>query len=693
MVVCPQCQSSTIETDHAAGNSYCATCGTVLEEDNIVNEITFGETSSGAAIVQGSFLSEGATGARISGPFRNQSSENSREQTLRKGRQRINALAHAMKLPERFAEAGARYFSLAVSNGFIQGRRSQYVVASCLYVVCRMERTAHMLIDFSDILQINVFVLGSTFLQFTKALHIRNLPWTDPSLYIQRFAMLLEFGADTNKVAADATRLVGRMKDDWLDVGRRPAGLCGACLFIAARMNNYRRSVEEIVHVVKVAEITVQTRLSEFAATPAGNMSVDEFRGVRLDSLTQRQDPPSFNRARRDKRLRRRPSMSADQPPRLGENGASESSIDDSRSNAAIPPRLEESPEDAAVRTLAGMRDAIDPALCDEAEVATEDDADQADDPHVEGEIHRAVEALLASERLQAAETDFLSNTSHTPAVQLRAQRSGVSSQDLPRVPAKGIMKPKTVSRQARRPTHPPSTPSPLSLRPRTVHRSAAGEDNDQNEDGEDDDNSEAEEIDPEDRINPDRRGEDQVTAKQSKRVRLSDDVTTHERDAEAQSDSDNDSVRLSDVDDWEIEAAILSPEQVAIKTQVWTELNRDYLLDQRRKILKLERDRLMGVHSSGSGNSSKRVRRKNASHSAHARRAVAGASGGSSGSGADGGALGTVKSSPGGGDIEGLDSAPASPYERALDFASSRSSATFTKKINADALRDLLGG
>lgn len=36
-------------------------CGTVIEENTIVNEVGFGETASGAAMVQGSFVGQGAS--------------------------------------------------------------------------------------------------------------------------------------------------------------------------------------------------------------------------------------------------------------------------------------------------------------------------------------------------------------------------------------------------------------------------------------------------------------------------------------------------------------------------------------------------------------------------------------------------------------------------------------------------------
>ena len=36
-------------------------CGTVVEENAIVNEVTFGETSTGAAMVQGAYVGQGAS--------------------------------------------------------------------------------------------------------------------------------------------------------------------------------------------------------------------------------------------------------------------------------------------------------------------------------------------------------------------------------------------------------------------------------------------------------------------------------------------------------------------------------------------------------------------------------------------------------------------------------------------------------
>ncbi|KAF7761016.1 hypothetical protein Agabi119p4_10425 [Agaricus bisporus var. burnettii] len=295
MAVCSDCGGTVIEYDQAAGNGFCVICGTVVEENTIVNEIAFGETANGAAIVQGSFVAQGATHARMGGPYGNRSSSDSREQTIENATKKIQNIASILRLSEVVVLAARRMYTLAVEHKFTKGRKSLNVVAVCLYVACRQKETRnYMLIDFSDLLQVNVFELGHTYLQLVQILNLR-LPLVDPSHYISRFAALLEFGDETHKVATDAVRLVQRFDRDWMTKGRRPAGICGAALLLAARMNNFRRSIEEIVQVVKIADTTLKKRLDEFKATPSGSLTLADFRSVWLD---EEMDPPAFTRGK-----------------------------------------------------------------------------------------------------------------------------------------------------------------------------------------------------------------------------------------------------------------------------------------------------------------------------------------------------------------------------------------------------------
>ena len=52
-------------------------------------------------------------------------------------------------------DSAHRLFILAIQRNFIQGRKTIHVVAACLYIVCRREKSAHLLIDFAEALRVS----------------------------------------------------------------------------------------------------------------------------------------------------------------------------------------------------------------------------------------------------------------------------------------------------------------------------------------------------------------------------------------------------------------------------------------------------------------------------------------------------------------------------------------------------------
>jgi len=199
------------------------------------------------------------------------------------------------------ADSAARLYALALQKNFTRGRRTAQarprprappprrrwaplsararggqVAAACLYLICRQDAKPFMLIDFSDALQVNVFTLGAVFMALCKALHMEELPMfqrcgrprpraagaapparpasgparararrgrrpVDPSLYMNRFADRLGVGKRMNAVVSTALQLVASMKRDWMQTGRRPSGICGAALYIAAHIHGAAR--------------------------------------------------------------------------------------------------------------------------------------------------------------------------------------------------------------------------------------------------------------------------------------------------------------------------------------------------------------------------------------------------------------------------------------------------------------------
>ncbi|GAB7348923.1 hypothetical protein MBLNU459_g7609t1 [Dothideomycetes sp. NU459] len=292
------------------GAKICINCGTQIAEQNIVSEVTFGESASGAATVDGAFVSEGQRHARTLGAAASRrigASFQAREDTENNGRDHIRMFTGKLPIATDVSDQALRIWKLAANDNFIQGRRAEEVAGACLYAACRSspENTV-LLMDIAEIITVNVFALGDTYKELCKRLFMEvkgrtNVVEIEP--LILKYAAKLEFGEKTRHVAEDAVKIIRRMKRDWIVTGRHPAGLCGACIILAARMNNFRRTVREVVFVVKVADLTISKRLEEFKRTRSGALSVDQFRSLG-DRLKVQHDPPSFYAAEeREKKM------------------------------------------------------------------------------------------------------------------------------------------------------------------------------------------------------------------------------------------------------------------------------------------------------------------------------------------------------------------------------------------------------
>ena len=208
----------------------------------------------------------------------------SHEKTVNKGKQEINQIADrlAMKPREDITMSAHRLWQErgVGTSREDEGRRKS--LGACLYVICRQENRPYMLIDFADVLQTNVYVLGGVFLQLCRLMRLEQHPLMqrpiDPSLFIHRFADKMNLGKRVHTVSNTALRLVASMKRDWMQTGRRPAGICGAgALGYASHVHGFDRSKSDVVSIVHIGEQTLKKRITEFSSTPAALLSMEEF--------------------------------------------------------------------------------------------------------------------------------------------------------------------------------------------------------------------------------------------------------------------------------------------------------------------------------------------------------------------------------------------------------------------------------
>ena len=78
------------------------------------------------------------------------------------------------------------------------------------------------------------------------------------------FTRALGFASQSKDVIDTANRIVSRMKRDWMAIGRRPSGICGAAFVMAARLHGFKCNIEDITKVVKIGQNTIKKVFSIF---------------------------------------------------------------------------------------------------------------------------------------------------------------------------------------------------------------------------------------------------------------------------------------------------------------------------------------------------------------------------------------------------------------------------------------------
>lgn len=199
---CDSCGTTSVEFDQQLGHVVCTGCGQVLEQNSMVQEQQFSDVK-GHAIADGFTLKQGQARAKAKSLFQGHSSLRSHQDsqfiTRERGHAKIDKIANMplIALGNVLVEKAKRVYDIVLHAKYTRGRKSECVVAACCYIACRMEKTSHMLIDFSDALSVNVYSIGACFLQirllFVDFIGKNSVfPIVDPSLYMARYLLLTQ---------------------------------------------------------------------------------------------------------------------------------------------------------------------------------------------------------------------------------------------------------------------------------------------------------------------------------------------------------------------------------------------------------------------------------------------------------------------------------------------------------------------
>ena len=281
---CPECEGINLILNKDRGEVICKDCGLVIEEKMIDfgqewRELDHEEAEkrrrTGAPMTYTKYdRGLGTSVGQESDVYRLGSKERNRFLRLRKWQYRISTaiernlklalaelkrVASYLKLPKAVEEEASRIYTMAVQRGLVRGRSMESVVAGALYAACRRHEVPRTLDELSEASGIDKKEIGRTYRFVTRELGMRILP-SNPVDYIPRFASALRLSAETQSRAVD---ILQDAQDVELTSGRGPTGIAAASLYVAALINDEKRTQREVADVAGVTEVTIRNRYKE----------------------------------------------------------------------------------------------------------------------------------------------------------------------------------------------------------------------------------------------------------------------------------------------------------------------------------------------------------------------------------------------------------------------------------------------
>jgi transcription initiation factor TFIIB len=286
---CPECGGSDLIRDYERGEIICRTCGLVItdaltdfgpewrafdSEQKDKRARTGGPTKlmrpNKGLVTEIDQYNKDIRGAKIDTRLQAQlhrmrkwhkriSIASSFEKNLAIALGELDRVASSLGLPDNIKENIAALYRKAVKSELIRGRLIESVVAAVIYAACRIYGIPRTLDEISKISGVEKKEIGRAYRFLKKELEL-DIPLTDPSAYVPKFAVVLNLSRDVQMMAIE---IIKKSLKKGLISGRGPTGVAAASLYIAAAMKNEKRTQKEVADVAGVTEVTIRNRYRE----------------------------------------------------------------------------------------------------------------------------------------------------------------------------------------------------------------------------------------------------------------------------------------------------------------------------------------------------------------------------------------------------------------------------------------------
>ncbi|WP_435184943.1 transcription initiation factor IIB [Halobellus sp. EA9] len=286
--VCPEC-SGTLITDSARGETVCADCGLVVDEDSIdrgpewrafdsaerdrksrVGAPTTNLMHDKGLSTNIGWQNKDAYGNSLSARQREQMqrlrtwnerfrTRDSKERNLKQALGEIDRMASALGLPENVRETASVIYRRALSEDLLPGRSIEGVATAALYAAARQAGTPRSLDEIKRVSRVDKMELTRTYRYIVRELKLEVEP-ADPEQYVPRFASDLDLSDEAERTARE---LLKKAKRAAIHSGKSPVGLAAAAVYAAALLTNEKVTQSQVSEVADVSEVTIRNRYKE----------------------------------------------------------------------------------------------------------------------------------------------------------------------------------------------------------------------------------------------------------------------------------------------------------------------------------------------------------------------------------------------------------------------------------------------
>jgi transcription initiation factor TFIIB len=286
--ICPECGGDLV-TDAEHGETVCADCGLVVEEDEIdpgpewraFDSAEKDEKSRVGAPTTNMMHDRGlstnigwqdkdAYGNSLSSRQREKMqrlrtwnerfrTRDSKERNLKQALGEIDRMASALGLPENVRETASVIYRRALDEDLLPGRSIEGVATSALYAAARQAGTPRSLDEIAAVSRVEKDEIARTYRYVVRELSLEIQP-ADPESYVPRFVSDLDLPDEVERQARD---LLATAKREGVHSGKSPVGLAAAAVYAAALLANEKVTQSAVSEVANISEVTIRNRYHE----------------------------------------------------------------------------------------------------------------------------------------------------------------------------------------------------------------------------------------------------------------------------------------------------------------------------------------------------------------------------------------------------------------------------------------------